>query len=434
MPPDSTTALWGRIKLFSLSLRNDKSRRTLAENFLSLTTLQYASYIFPLLVLPYLTRVLGVERFGQIAFAQALIAYFAMLVNFGFGFSATRQVAAERDDPAKLQAVFSQVIWAKVLLAVISFGLMVLFVETQPHRRSQFGLYLACYTLVIGSVLGPEWFFQGIEKMKYITVLGLLSRAAATIMVFAIVRRASDYIWVPVLNGFGNIAGACAGHWTIRKNFGVRVSSPDFKGIRAQLIEGWDNFLSSVFISLYTTTNAFVLGLMTNATEVGYYSAAERVAGGIRSLWGPVPQVLFPRFVRLFAQDRKRGKRQLRIAVVIAGCATLLLSIAGCLISPFLVRYYLGARFLPSIPVVQILVFNAFAIGVNNMLGEQGLIANRMYVTVRNIVLGSGLLNLALLIPAIKLYGVIGPASSVLIVECTVVIAMWIALRRKDLI
>jgi PST family polysaccharide transporter len=434
VPTESATTVFARIRRFSHSVRHDQSRRTLAENFASLTALQYASYIFPLIVLPYLTRVLGVELFGQIAFAQAFIAYFAVLVDFGFGYSATRQISAERNDPVKLRTIFSEVLWARIFLATISFALMIAFVEMQPARRTQFWLYTACFSAVVGSVVAPEWFFIGSEKMKYVTFLGLFSRSVTTILVFSVVRRPSDYMWVPVLNGAGGIAGASVGHWALWKNFGVRITRPNLRGIAGQFREGWDNFLSNVFISLYTTTNIFVLGLMTNATEVGYFSAAQRVSAGVASLWGPVPQVLFPRFSLLFAQDPKRGKQQLRLTLIVAAGATLLLSITGCLAAPFLVRHYLGVRFAPATPIVQILVFNVFLIGVNNILGVQGLIPNRMVKTFRNIVLSSGLLNLALLVPAIRLYGVIGPAICSLVVECSVIIAMWIALRMKKLV
>jgi PST family polysaccharide transporter len=422
------------VKSFVLSLRTDRSRRALAENFFSLTLLQYGNYIFPLITLPYLARVIGVEHYGQIAFAQAFIAYFAGLVNYGFGFSATRQVAAEQDDPSKLRIIFSQVIWAKVVLATLSFILMISFVELQPQRRPQLLLYLACYTTVIGSVLAPEWFFQGIEKMKYITILSLVSRTVATIMIFTLVRRVGDYIKVPLLNGLGVIGGACIGHWLICAKLKVTVDRPSVRGVITQLRDGWDNFLSSVFISLYTTSNAFVLGLMTNATEVGYYAAAERISYSIRSLWGPVPQVLYPRFVRTFALNPIRGRRNLRLVLIVTACATLLLSFAGCLAAPFIVRHYLGAKFEPSIPIVQILIFNVFAIGMNNVLGVQGLLANRMNATFRNIVMGSGILNLALLIPFVRHYGASGPAISVLIVEFSIVVAMGMALRRKSLI
>jgi PST family polysaccharide transporter len=108
--------------------------------------------------------------------------------------------------------------------------------------------------------------------------------------------------------------------------------------------------------------------------------------------------------------------------------------VAGCLCAPFIVRRYLGSRFDPAIPVLQILVFNVFAIGLNNILGVQGLLANGMNSTVRNICLGSGILNLALLVPLIRAFGVVGPAISVLFIEFIIVIAMWIALRRKQLI
>ena len=423
-----------RIKGYASSVRNSESRRSLIGNFAYLTVLQYANYVFPLITLPYLARVIGVEHFGQVAFAQAFIGYFAILVGYGFGYSATRQVAAERDNPERLREIFSQVIWARAFLATISLVLMLMFVESLPQKRSQLGLYLACYTLVVGGVVAPEWFFQGIEKMKYITILGLGSRTIATILIFALVRHSGDYIWVPVLNGLGALCGACVGHWLICRNLHLTISRPSWRGVSAQLRDGWDNFLSTVFISLYTTSNAFVLGLMTNATDVGYYAAAERVSSGVRSLWGPVPQVLYPRFVRGFGSDPTRGRRNLRLVLLVTGCATLLLSIAGCLAAPFIVRRYLGVKFEPSIPILQILIFNVFAIGINNVLGVQGLLANRMNATVRNIVLASGILNLGLLVLFIRLYGVRGPAISVLIVEFLVVIAMGVALRKKRLL
>ena len=422
-----------RIKKFSLSIRHDKSRRTLAE--LCLTD-NPAVCVLPLSLdrspVPYARPGGGAFWADRICsgfhgiFWDAGGLWLWILRDAPSGSRARR--------PSEAASNLFRGSMGKDLLAAISFALMIGFVELLPSRRSEFWLYMACYTAVIGSVVAPEWFFIGIEKMKFITILGLVSRSVATILVFSVVHRASDYMWVPFLNGTGGIAGACVGHWRIQKEYGIRIARPNFRGIAGQLREGWDNFLSSVFISLYTTTNAFVLGLMTNATQVGYYSAAERVSSGIGSLWGPVPQVLFPRFARLFAEDRERGKRQLRIVLIFTAFATLLLSIAGCLVAPFLIRIYLGARFAPSIPIVQILVFNIFVVGVNTVLGAQGLIANKLNAAFRNIVLGSGLLNLALLFPAIRLYGVVGPAISVLIVESAIIVAETVVLRKEGLI
>jgi polysaccharide transporter, PST family len=430
----SVSSSVSKLATFAVSFRRNKSRRALAENLVSLTVLQYTSYIFPLLVLPYLSHVIGVERFGEIAFAQALIAYFSILVNFGFSYSATRQVASSRDDLTRLREIYSQVTWAKIFLAVLAFVIMVLFVEMQASRRAQLWLYLACYTTVGGSVLAPEWFFQGIEKMKYITVLGILARAVATLLVFAFVRSEGDYVWVPLLNGLGTIAAACTGQWLVWRDLGIRISRPGIRAIKQQIADSWDNFLANAFISLYTTSNAFVLGLLTNATNVGYYSAAEKVASGVRSLWGPVPQVLFPRFVRIFAADRNRGRCHLRVAVLVTGSATLLLSVAGCCAAPFLIRRYLGRQFEPSVRILQILVFTVLAIGVNNVLGVQGLVANRMNSIVRNIVLISGTANIVILIPAIRVFGIVGPAISVVLIETSIAISMWIALHRQQLI
>lgn len=423
-----------RIEKFVVSFRDNQSRRVIAENLLSLTVLQYVSYLFPLLVVPYLTRVIGVERFGSIAFAQAFMAYLTVLVNYGFSFSATRQVSIARHDAEALQRIFSQVLWAKLCLACISLFLLFLFMSLYSSARSELLLFVCCYTAVIGNALAPEWFFQGIERMKYITAVGLLSRTAATVMVFVVVRCSSDYLWVPILNGIGAIVGACLGTVMIWRDLGISILKPNLRGVVEQLRDGFDTFLSNGFISLYTTTNAFLLGLMAGPTQVGYYSAAEKVVAGLRSLWGPVPQVLFPRFAKVYSTDQSKGKRYLRLVLIVASIATLAISTVGIVTAPMMVHYYLGPQYQPCVIIIQVLAVSIFAIGVNNILGVQGLLASGMSRAFRNIVIVSGVLNVMLLIPCVRLYGSVGPAISVVVVELSIAVAQLCLLRKRQLV
>jgi PST family polysaccharide transporter len=419
---------------FFRSFRERKARRVILGNFLSLTFLQYASYIFPLLTVPYLTRVIGVERFGLVAFSQAFVSYFAVLVNYGFSFTATRQVAIERENKDRLREIFSQVIWAKMMLAALGFLLMIGFALLLPQYRAEFRVFLASYTVVVGGVISSEWFFQGIEEMKYTTIAGLTARGITTVLLFLLVKSRADFLYVPVLYGLGIFCGGGFGQYIIWRKLRIVIGRPDLPGIWKQLREGWDTFLSCAFVSLYTTSNAFFLGLMTNTTQVGYYAAGEKVVTGLRSLWGPVPQVLYPHFSKVFSHDVAKGKRQLRKVLGIAGAVTLLLSLVGCLAAPFIVRVYLGANFQHSTRIIQVLVFTIFAIGISNILGVQGLLANGMNAVFRNIVLFSAVQNIVLLFIFVRVYGAIGTAISVLIVECTIVLVQWVVLRRRKLI
>ena len=420
--------------LYPKAFHDPALRKAIVKNLLSLSALQYASYIFPLITVPYLTRVIGVDKFGLVAFAQATVMYFNMLVNYGFPFSATRQVAIDKDDQCKLSAIITNVVWSKIILALVSLVLVAGLVTAMPSYRSEHLVFLASYTIVIGSVFSVDWFFQGLGDMKYITLIGLASRTIATLLVFAIVRSRSDYIYVPALAGLGAIAGGAFCLWLVWKKYRIFLGAPKIRNVWAQLCEGWDAFLSSSFISLYTTSNIFILGLLTNTTQVGYYSGAEKVVGGIRSLWAPVPQVLYPHFSGLSSRDPVAAKAQLRFVLVITGVITLAMSVLGCLAAPIIVRYYLGQRFTPSIEVIQIMVFVVFAIGISTVLGVQGLMANGESAAFRNIVLVSGILNLMLLYPFIKYFGIVGPAISVVIVEFFIVVLEWGSLRKRQLI
>ena len=110
------------IKLIKKTFRmaHPAERRVVMGNVASLTSLQAITYVLPVIIMPYLFRIIGPEKFGLIAFAQAFVQYFAIITDYGFGISATKEISLCREERRKVSCVFSSVITVKILLAVLS--------------------------------------------------------------------------------------------------------------------------------------------------------------------------------------------------------------------------------------------------------------------------------------------------------------------------
>ena len=396
-----------------------------------MSLLQYASYIFPLLSVPYLTRVIGVANFGSVSFAVALTTYFNVFVNYGFHLTATRQIAINVEDVGRLRTIYSSVLWAKLVLTA---GSMLVLVPVAVTAEKGSLLYFFSFAIVLGSTVSMEWFFQGIQNMKYITIIGITTRTVSTALIFIVVQTKADFIYVPLLYGSGPILSGVLGQLLVWKKYKIFIGQFSLKEVCVQLRLGWDFFLSSAFILLYSETNIIVLGMVTSPTITGYYSAAAKTVTVVNSLWGPIPQVLYPHFSKKYASDLKGAIRQLRTVLLLAGTCTFILSLAGFAAAPILVHYYLGDAFRPSVEIVRVSIFNIFAIGVSNILGVQGLLANGQNAAFRNIVLFSGILSILLVAPLAVFYGGVGVAVCSLLIEGTVGLGLWFALRRRGLI
>ena len=168
-------------------------RRRLLGNMASLFTLQGTNYILPLIIIPYLVRVLGPEKYGLVVFAQAVIQYFVIVTDYGFNMSATRDVALHRNDPDQVNQIISTVILIKFLLALIGAIFLTIMIFTIGNLYHHYTLYLAVYLTVIGSTIFPTWLFQGLERMRELTVLNIVSRLVTTAAIFIVVQKPNDY-------------------------------------------------------------------------------------------------------------------------------------------------------------------------------------------------------------------------------------------------
>lgn len=289
-----------------------EDNKRLLGNFISLSVLQGMNYILPLITFPYLVRVLGIDNFGLLAFATATIAYFNIITDYGFNLTATREVSIHRDSRDKIIEIFSSVMTIKLLLMLISFGLLTILVFSFQKFSQHWEIYFLTFGSVIGQVLFPIWFFQGMERMKYITYLNIVSKSIFTIAVFIFVHNEADVWIVPLLTSIGFIVVGVWSLFIIRKQFNITFKLQSLNTIKYHLIDGWHVFLSRIYVSFYTTTNTVLLGLFTNNTAVGYYSIAEKIVIALGGLFEPVNQTIYPFLAKKYKENLPHFKKLIK--------------------------------------------------------------------------------------------------------------------------
>ena len=326
-------------------------KKTLLENFLSLGALQIVSYIIPLINLPYLSRVLGVERFGIVFFAFAFMQYFIMLTDYGFGLSAVREIAINRHNKNNLSNIYSAVTFIKFCLLFVSFLILCVMIIFIPKLNENWLVFLLSFLMVVGNAIYPVWFFQGMERMKYITFLNILSKTIFLVLIFIFVKKSDDYIIVPLLNSLGFLVSGVIGMYFAIKELGAKLYIPKWKAIKKQFKYSSEFFLSRISVSAYTNTNTFCLGLIGSNIMVGYYVAAEKIYNAILGLQGPLTDALYPFISK--NKEIKLYKKIFALTTIVNVCLCFL-----CFIfAPNIITIFYGNEMVNAYKILIILVF-----------------------------------------------------------------------------
>jgi PST family polysaccharide transporter len=407
-------------------------RHPLAANALSLYWIQIANYVLPLVTVPYLTRVLGATGWGLVAFGQSFASYMGILAEYGFALSATREVARYREDSEKLGEIVAGVLGAKAVLwaaGLIAAGIAAWWI---PIFRQNPLLFCGAALLAVGQAASMIWFFLGIEQVRGAASFEVLGKALAAGSIFFLVSHPGHEWRVLALQGVGALlsAGICV--WLIYRRVPLKI--PTLGSVWEALRMGWTMFLFRGSVTLYTTGNAFILGLFVPPRYVGYYAGAEKISKAFLGLLNPVSQSFFPRLSHLVHHARDRATRLLRVSLGLMGTGSLLLGLAVFVMAPMLVRVVLGAGYAEAVPVLRVLSLLVPLIALSNVLGIQWLLPLGMDRAFNTIIISAGLLNIGLAVVLAPRFAQMGMAWAVVTAELFVAAGMYVSLwiRRMD--
>lgn len=387
--------------------RSDTLKK-LSDNFASLAVLQGINYLVPLIVFPYLVRVLGIDGFGLYSFIFYVLWIGVVISDFGFDLTATKLISLHHHNSQKVDEIFSSVLIIKSVLAVGFLLFLTLLILTIDKFSQNYELYYLGFGFIIGQLLFPVWYFQGIEKMRYITILNAVAKIIFTLLIFVYVKSIDDLYLVFVFNSLGAIVAGLLALYIAVTKFHVNLKPQSYETLKYYFMDGWYVFTSRVAVEFYTSANIIILGFFVNNTIIGYFSIVEKIIRAFGNILEPITRATYPYLNRVYQESKslffKRNEQ-------------LFFLILAVMIPIFLIVNYFGADILrlvsgkePNDMMIQLLYIFSFLL-VFYQYGSQFtniLVTLNETKLLNKIVFVAVVANFIIAPPIIYLFGVIG--------------------------
>lgn len=350
--------------------------KTLLSNLGYLSILQGVNLSVPLITLPYLLKVLGPDKYGLVVFAQAIASYLVILVSYGFNITAVREVSLNRDDKKKLSEIVSSVFIIKGSLFILSFLILVLICALFPSLSVHFVLLSLSMWVCLYEFLFPEWYFQGIEKMKFITIITSVFRIIFLVLIFVLIKTESDYVLVPLINGIGSIIASVISLFIVFGSHKLKILMQPWAILSVYLKKSFPVFIYR-FSQVYIKLNKVLIGSFVGLTEVAYYDLAEKIVNVLRMPLTIIGQAVFPKNVK--DQDKNFIKKM--FSFVFGG--NILLIVIIWVVAPYLALLLGGDLMKSATGIIRLLSITLIPVTFNSLFASQSLLVfgyNKQYM------------------------------------------------------
>jgi O-antigen/teichoic acid export membrane protein len=398
--------------------------RVLVKNITYLYIFQAAEYLVPLLTTPYLARVLGVEEFGRMGVAYAVVGYFLIVGEWGYPYTAVAAVARNADNPSALRRILWDVLIGKAFLATLSLCVLIPTILIVPSLRAIWPIVAATALLLVNNVVALHWFLQGLEKLGPSSIAGLVARLLTLPLIFAFVKSPADtWIAAAILTGTLFLSSAVSIVVAMR-SVQVLPISASLRGTVEQARAGWRLALSNGAVTFFSYTSIVVVAAVGGPIQAGYLNGAERIKRAVQNITLPLAIALYPRINNMMVSEPHKVPHALSWLIVLQGGVTLALSLAMFVSAPWVTLTLLGKDFAPAIPVVQVLSLTPFLTGLKTVLGTNAMLPFGMKSAFSTIVILSSLVNGILILPLVFWSGAIGAAIAYVTTEIISVLMM----------
>lgn len=297
------------------------NNKRLLVNFSYITILQIFILAAPLITYPYLVKVLGSELYGNILTSQVLANYASIVIDFGSNNVCAKHVSIARNNIHKLSEILSSVLFVRLILFMVCLFLYMIIVFIIPSFRNFWILFLLTYGITLNDVLFPQFFFQGLEKMKMITLISIITRVFFILFVFIAIKKSDDYIFVPILYTIGYTLGGIISIYILFKKMKFHFYFPTKDVAMSYVKDCFPIFSTDLICTIKDKVNYILVGIFVGMNEVVIYDLALKLHSLLTKPMGILTTVLLPRFAVT------RNLNRLRQVVMVSFMTTLFLVI-----------------------------------------------------------------------------------------------------------
>lgn len=399
-------------------------KSSMLQNIIFSGLVQAINMLTPLLVAPYLTHTIGLEKFGIVNFVWAFTGIMLVFIDFGFNLTAVRRGSILRNKKNGLSYLFSRVITLRLLLTFFCILVLIGITFTLEKAIAEQTIFLSGIFILLGHAFNSFWFFQAIEQMKAISLLNVLAKITFVLLLLLFVTAPQDYVYVPILMGVGNLAAGLIGIFIIQKKHQIKYYFPSLYSLKNELKEGTWILASNFSISVYINAATIFIGLFLNDSILGAYSIVEKITLGIRQITGAVHNAIYPRICLLVVRkDFSHNQIYKKVYFPYLVFLVVLLGVIFLLSEPIVVFFANNQEVEFTVYLLKIMLLLPLIVAFNGM-SYLTLLANKQTEKVSYILITAAIFNTVMNYFFIHLFGVEGVMASIFINEIFVTFAL----------
>lgn len=387
--------------------------------------------LFPLITFPYVCRVIEADGIGQINFFQSIISYISLFTCLGIPMYAIREIARDRSDVVQMNRTAMEILLLHSMLTLVGYAIVAILCLTVPQIQVNIPLFLILSLTIFFTAIGCEWFYQGIEDFKYITIRGLIIKTVSVVLLFIFVKSKTDLLYYGCYTVFGVLGGNIFNFYRLRKYIHRENIIFSELHIKRHVKPVLKVFSFSVVTSIYLQLNTVLLGFLKNALAVGYFAAATKVMQMLLMMSSCLGSVMMPRASHLIAENKEdEFNRLIQKSYDFTLAIALPMTIGLIFCAPSLITALCGVKFEHSILPSQIIAPIILMVAISNVFGIQVLFPKGK-INIVTLCCGIGavadlILNLCL----IPFFSYIGTSIAYLGAEVATTVSMYFIGRR----
>lgn len=328
----------------------DKNKKNkIVQNTAMLYIMNIAKMIFPLIILPYLTRVLSVSGYGVVAYVKAIMSYMQLIVDFGFLLSGTKDIVMAGEDQNEINRQVGNIFCARVLLAISAFVILCCIIPFIEILRNNILFTILSYLVVFLTCFLMDFYFRGIERMEIITIRFVVMKGIATALTFFVVKSDEDLIWIPILDIIGSFIALIL-VWVELHKLDVKIRPSGIKNIIVKIKESAIYFFSDMATTAFNALNTVLIGIYIDPVGVAYWSICMQLVSAVQSLYTPITSGIYPHMVR--TKQWSILKKTFYFIMPLVVC--------GCVFTFFVAKYVLliiaGEKYLDAAIILKLLI------------------------------------------------------------------------------